>query len=91
MFLVDGKEKQKKKKSRKKKRERKRNEQKTANQREEAGKGKGKEMKRRMESKGRTPDSYRLSHFVAPLYVAPSTAPGNANPQASRRRKQNER
>ena len=26
---------------------------------------------------------YRLSHFVAPLYVAPSTAPGNANPRAS--------
>ena len=82
MFLVDGKEKQKKKKSRKKKRERKRNEQKTANHREEGGKGKGKEMKRRMESKGRTPDSYRLSHFVAPLYVAPSTAPSNAkNPR----------
>ena len=23
---------------------------------------------------------YRLSHFVAPLYVAPSTAPSNAKP-----------
>ena len=35
-----------------------------------------------MERKGKTPDSYRLSHFVAPLYVAPSTAPSNAkNPR----------
>ena len=40
-------------------------------------------MKRRMERKGRTPDSYRLSHFVAPLYVAPSTTPSNATPEAS--------
>ena len=44
-----------------------------------------KERKRKEEKKRykKTPDPYRLSHFVAPLYVAPSTAPGNANPRAS--------
>ncbi len=42
-------------------------------------KRKGKEKKK----KKKTPDPYRLSHFVAPLYVVPSTAPGNANPRAS--------
>ena len=26
---------------------------------------------------------YRLSHFVAPLYVAPSPTPSNANPRSS--------
>ena len=45
---------------------------------------KGKETKRR-KGKKKTPTPYRLSHFVAPLYVAPSTAPGNANPRASRK------
>ena len=36
---------------------------------------KEKENKKR---KKKTPDPYRLSHFVAPLYVAPSTTPSNA-------------
>ena len=37
-----------------------------------------KEMKE--EREGKMPNPYRLSHFVAPLYVAPSTAPSNAKP-----------
>ena len=39
---------------------------------------KGKEMKE--EREGKMPNPYRLSHFVAPLYVAPSPTPGNAKP-----------
>ena len=57
---------------------------------DETRKETGKEMKRnrkrkelKKDKKWKTPDPYRLSHFVAPLYVAPSTTPGNANPQAS--------
>ena len=37
-------------------------------------------MKRRSKRKKKKSDSYRLSHFVAPLYVAPSPTPGNAKP-----------
>ena len=44
-------------------------------------KGAQKEMKE--EREGKMPNPYRLSHFVAPLYVAPSPTPGNANPRAS--------
>ena len=36
-----------------------------------------------MERKGKTPESHRLSHFVAPLYVAPSQTPSYATPKAS--------
>ena len=35
-----------------------------------------------MEREGETPDTYRLSLFVAPLYVAPSPTPSNATPEA---------
>ena len=41
-------------------------------------KGAQKEMKE--EREGKMPNPYRLSHFVAPLYVAPSPTPGNAKP-----------
>ena len=41
-------------------------------------KGAQKEMKE--EREGKMPSPYRLSHFVAPLYVAPSPTPGNAKP-----------
>ena len=39
-------------------------------------KGAQKEMKE--EREGKMPNPYRLSHFVAPLYVAPSTTPSSA-------------
>ena len=41
-------------------------------------KGAQKEMQE--EREGKMPNPYRLSHFVAPLYVAPSPTPGNAKP-----------
>ena len=44
---------------------------------------KGADNKGRRKRKGKTPDPHRLSHFVAPLYVAPSPTPGNATPEAS--------
>ena len=50
-------------------------------------KEKGKEMEKNCKQKemkeereGKMPNPYRLSHFVAPLYVAPSPTPGNAKP-----------
>ena len=36
--------------------------------------------KRRRKRKKEASDPYRLSHFVAPLYVAPSPTPSNAKP-----------
>ena len=44
-------------------------------------KGKNKKMKEEEERENARPA--KLSHFVAPLYVAPSPTPSNATPEAS--------
>ena len=59
---------------------------KTKGEEEEEDKRKDKKQKKKQKKKSRKkrkrkpPSPYRLSHFVAPLYVAPSPTPGNAKP-----------
>ena len=60
---------------------------KTKGEEEEEDKRKDKKQKKqkqkkksRKKRKRKPPSPYRLSHFVAPLYVAPSPTPGNAKP-----------
>ena len=59
---------------------------KTKGEEEEEDKRKDKKQKKqkqkkksRKKRKRKPPNPYRLSHFVAPLYVAPSPTPSNAN------------
>ena len=75
MKRKQGKEKKKKRKEKKRKqKKRKEKKRKEKTRREEQRKEKKKKRKKEAS------DPYRLSHFVAPLSVAPSRTPGNAKP-----------